>query len=137
LGTEGGGTGFWCEPKPPAKWNGKKVVSRNPDGSCVWGEDLPTQCFGLGPEKMNAAGVNLNTEECAAACCSSTKPNEVCEMYQEIPGRGCFYGHGPGLFCEEYRGGWEGGRKCIVGGCGGMEKEILEPYLARLNQTQL
>lgn len=39
------------------------------------------------------------------------------------------------MFCEEYKGGFEGGRKCIKGGCGGMEKEILEPYLAKHGNT--
>ena len=57
-------------------------------------------------------------------------------MYQEIPGRGCFYGHDEptqAIFCEkaDKMPSYEGGRKCVQGHCGGKEEEFLVPYLKK------
>jgi len=135
LGTEHANTHEWCEPLPPANWNGNRLISRDSDGKCTWGAQVPTQCFGLGPErKSTTTGENLSTSECAAACCAFTENGKPCTMWQEIPGRGCFFNSAQGIFCEEYKGGFEGGRKCIPGVCGGMESEILVPYLARMKK---
>ena len=72
LGTEGADNDNWCEPNPPKQWNGRVLISRHAnvdqivDGKtkkpykCQWGDALPTQCFGLGPEKTT-----LNPHEMA------------------------------------------------------------------------
>eukprot|EP01041_Mallomonas_annulata_P007244 gene7245-14780_t len=135
LGTEGADTHEWCEPLPPARWNGKRLSKRDSNDKCEWGEDLPNQCFGLGPERVSKNGSKLSTQECADACCSFIEDGKKCQIWQEIPGRGCFYSSADGIFCEEYKGGFEGGRKCIQGVCGGLEDTILKPFLARLNGT--
>ena len=119
--------GNWCEPHATAKWNGKRVKSRDPStGECTWGEELPSQCFGFGPEqfKDDKKKEKYSTDECAMACCK----DKSCNAWQEIPGRGCFYGQSDQCPQSDQ---FTGGRKCIKGHCGGMEKEILEPWLAR------
>mmetsp|Transcript_25222 Transcript_25222/g.25435 ORF Transcript_25222/g.25435 Transcript_25222/m.25435 type:complete len:239 (-) Transcript_25222:41-757(-) len=133
LGTEGADTVEWCEPLPPAKWNGYNIATRK-DGKCTWGTPLPTQCFGLGPERKSPSGEKYSTEECAEACCKWEENGLPCNMWQEIPGRGCFFNSVPGIFCEEYKGDYEGGRKCVQGTCGGMEEQILVPYMKKLKQ---
>lgn len=120
--------GNWCDDHSPSKWNGKKVVSRDKaTGECVWGESLPSQCFGYGPERYKNAETKErhDTDSCAVACCKDPE----CDSWQEVPGRGCFYGKGN--FCEKYLGTYDGGRKCIKGHCGGKESEILEPWLKK------
>ena len=119
--------GNWCEPNAPAKWNGKRVKSRDAaTGECTWGEELESQCFGFGPEKFKAGTKEkLNTDDCAAACCK----DKECSAWQEIPGRGCFYGESNQCPPKDE---YTGNRKCIRGHCGGMEKEILDPFLAKV-----
>jgi hypothetical protein len=63
FGTEGADNDNWCEPNIPRHWNGRVLVSRHENVEsaaedkpkklykCQWGDALPTQCFGLGPEK--------------------------------------------------------------------------------------
>ena len=65
FGSEGADNDNWCEPNAPRKWHGKSLNVRFPADKfdheygpkhkrafrCEWGEDLPTQCFGLGPER--------------------------------------------------------------------------------------
>lgn len=134
LGTEAANTHEWCEPLPPAKWNGKRLLSRDAEGKCTWGAEVPTQCFGLGPERKSNAGLSLSASECEAACCAFSENGKRCTMWQEIPGRGCYFNAADGIFCEEYKGTFDGGRKCVPGVCGGKESEILVPYLARMRK---
>jgi hypothetical protein len=120
LGLEATGTPDWCDPNPPAKWNGNRLKARGAD-QCEWGDELPTQCFGLGDERKSAEGGKLTTEQCAQACCKDPH----CEMWQEIPGRGCFYNSGRGIWCDKDPGLYAGGRKCVKGFCDGREDEVL------------
>jgi len=123
LGFEGANTVDWCEPHAPAKWNGRYLASRNVESDrkvCTWAEELPNQCFGLGPERLSAKKTSLNTEECAQACCDDSE----CGMWQEIPGRGCYFNKRGG-WCDVPRTAYDGGRKCIKNFCGGMEEQIL------------
>lgn len=127
LGDEITGTADWCEPHAPSKWNGMRIESRNADGTCTWGEQLPTQCFGLGPPRHKAGTtIHLNTEECAAACCE----DKECGMFQEIPGRGCFFASSNGVWCDKDGGQYDGARKCVPGFCDGQEQTILAAYNA-------
>ena len=120
LGLEVTGTPEWCDPHPPSKWNGKRLKTRI-GSTCDWGDDLPSQCFGLGPERMSAANTALNTEACAQACCNDPD----CEMWQEVPGRGCYFANSKGIFCDKDPGVYDGGRKCIKNFCDGREAEAL------------
>ena len=69
--------GNWCEPNEPIKWHGKKILSRDRDtGQCIWGDDLPSQCFGYGPEKFNTANgqkERMSTSECRESCCKDKR----------------------------------------------------------------
>ena len=121
LGFEKTGTPDWCDPYPPSKWNGKRLKSRNEDGTCEWGDDLPMQCFGLGDEKKSQNKQSLSAFECAQACCS----NKNCEMWQEAPGRGCFYAKNIGR-CAGKPGVYDGGRKCLPNFCDGRDNELLD-----------
>lgn len=121
LGLEGADTPNWCDPHPPGTWNGNRITQRKNDGSCVWGPDLPTQCFGLGPEKLKLNKQQYNTAECKKACCD----DPTCDVYQEMPGRGCYFNAGKSVWCSAPETEFVGGRKCIPGFCGGMESEIL------------
>lgn len=116
VGTEAGGTANWCEPSAPLSWSGHVLESRE-GSSCIWGQELPTQCFGLGPEKVkideNNEGVRRTEEECAAACCASP----TCQIWQYTPEKGCFFGSNRHAFCEPYKGTYTGGRKCVDGDC--------------------
>jgi hypothetical protein len=128
LGLEATGTSDWCDPSPPAQWNGNRLVSRV-GGQCIWGETIPTQCFGFGPERLKN-DKPLNTEQCAAACCE----DKDCGMWQEIPGRGCYFSRKEGIFCAaSIEEPYEGGRKCVPGYCGGLEEQILGAY----NKTKI
>ena len=103
LGKEGGSVGEWCEPLPPAQWNGRKRIltpqggagagagagaekdgttERKRDKKCEWGEQLPRQCWHLGPERMNATNGRLGPRGCAAGCCA----NKHCIAWQQLPG---------------------------------------------------
>ena len=64
---------------------GRKLIKRKSDGTCEWGEKLTKQCMGLGDEQKSPTGEKLNTESCKKSCCDS----KDCEIWQEIPGRGC------------------------------------------------
>ncbi len=123
LGNEAAGVPGWCEPFAPVKWNGRRIVNRNDDGTIRWSDvDLNTQCFGLGDERKASNGGHMSTEECKAACAA----DKECEIWQEFPGRGCFYNRNKGIFCDEKKiARYEGGRKCIPKYCGGMEEQIL------------
>lgn len=68
-----------CDPFPDADWNGRMLTSRKGD-TCVWGEELPKQCFNLGDERKSADNKPLSSEECAKACCS----DKECDMWQVI-----------------------------------------------------
>eukprot|EP01038_Epipyxis_sp_PR26KG_P006269 gene6269-8633_t len=126
LGFEHAPTGDWCEPFAPAKWNGKRLESRDPlSGVCTWGESIQTQCFGMGDERKNSSGGSYTTSECEAACCSDSN----CGMWQELPGRGCFYAQTNGGRCDKIvREKYFGGRKCVPRFCGGLEDQILPYY---------
>eukprot|EP01035_Chromulina_nebulosa_P021053 gene21053-27280_t len=108
LGSEGADTGDWCEPNPPGKWNGYRLISKS-NNQCEWGEQLPNQCFGFGPEVMTNDNKRHTTNSCADACCQSDK----CDMWQEMEGRGCYIGSKSSVWCDKEQGAFEGGRKCI------------------------
>jgi hypothetical protein len=97
------------------------LTERKPDGTCSWGPTLTTQCFGLGPEHLSPTKEKLNTEQCREACCN----DKTCEVFQEMPGRGCYYNAGASVWCSKAETEFIGGRKCIPGFCGGKEKEFL------------
>ena len=90
LGLEAADTGNWCEPTPPKDWQGKRLVGRSATGMCAWGEDLPYQCFGLGPEKTKGADADehLSQAECQKQCCEAEK----CDVWQWREDKGCFWG---------------------------------------------
>jgi hypothetical protein len=120
LGFEKTGTPDWCDPHPPARWNGHRIVSRKADGTCEAGDILPYQCFGLGDERKDGAGNALDENGCAEACCKDPK----CDMWQQFPGRGCYYSKNVGR-CNKNTGVFEGGRKCVKGHCDGKEASKL------------
>ena len=64
---------------------GRKLIKRNSDGTCEWGEKLTKQCFGLGPERKSVQGNALDANGCEQACCG----NKRCTHWQETTGRGC------------------------------------------------
>lgn len=76
-------------------WNGNRLASRK-NGVCEWGEPLPNQCFAFGPERVGVEAMRvgggdegrLNTDQCREACCA----NKECDSWQEMPGRGCYFG---------------------------------------------
>lgn len=88
LGMEGSDTILWCDPFPPHAWHGYRLQSRI-NGICTWGEDLPNQCFGFGAERMHPMDKSrMNETQCAEMCCK----DPTCDSWQEMPGRGCYYG---------------------------------------------
>ena len=123
LGLESADTHDWCEPKAPEIWKGKKIKSKG-EGTCTWSENLPHQCFGLGPERMGKDGQSIkDASECEMECCKDAE----CEMYQYMKGRGCFYASSNGIWCEEKQlNAYEGSRKCIKGFCGDLESQMLK-----------
>lgn len=146
LGLEATGTPDWCDPSPPAIWSGNRVKSRE-GNTVIWGESLPHQCFGLGPERerqsidkndkndkdKDAVADNNNNKdkdskrltlkECRKGCANDPE----CGMFQWMEGRGCFYASSKGVWCEEPpKGSLTGGRKCIPNYCGGLESQILK-----------
>lgn len=118
LGLEGAPTADWCDPFPPAVWNGKRKSSKSLPGKCVWEEDVPNQCFGQGPEIKGPNDERLNTEQCAEKCCNNSK----CVLWQELPDRGCYNGDNEKVWCDKKQGAFEGGRKCVPKFCGGKLK---------------
>lgn len=122
LGNEAAGVPGWCEPFAPVKWNGRRVSSRNADGTVTFSDvELNTQCFGLGDERKAPGGGHMTTEQCKDACAA----DKECGIWQEFPGRGCFY-HIQSNHCDRKKiSKYEGGRKCIPNYCGGMEADIL------------
>ena len=102
-------------------WNGYRLKERDAEGHCDWSEQLPNQCFGFGPEKKDQNNQPLSTDQCARACCEDPK----CNMWQEIPGRGCYFGNSDRVWCSKKETPFEGGRKCIPNFCGGLESVIL------------
>lgn len=124
LGLEATGTPDWCDPNPPGKWNGNKLISRTitSDGKkeCTWGEELPAQCFGLGNEKKHNTE-QLNTLDCAEQCCN----DDNCKIWQEMPNRGCYYNNDKEVWCDKDTATYMGGRKCVKGFCDGRENELL------------
>lgn len=131
LGFEGADTPLYCDPFPPNAWNGNRLKERK-DGKCEWGDALPNQCFAFGPERITGGKYKLdqsstegrlNAEQCRDACCADNE----CDSWQEMPGRGCYFGKSD---CKKGNvdGGYEGGRKCIPKFCGGMEDTILKKY---------
>lgn len=119
-GPEGADTPMYCDPFPPARWNGMRLKERK-EGKCEWGEEIPSQCFAFGMEKLNSTGGSLNTQQCAEGCCND--PN--CDSWQEMPGRGCYWGVSDCKY-SEVEGAYDGGRKCIPGFCNGMEHIVLK-----------
>ena len=107
LGLEQAPTAHWCEPQPPARWAGRRLVPRGRtvgDGAtCTWEEaDLAGQCFGLGPVKPPTT-----PEACERACCD----DPGCTVWQFEQSKGCFYGR--------------------TNQCTGFSELDLEPYAGR------
>lgn len=123
LGLEGANTPHWCEPFAPTTWNGHRLKSKI-NGKCEWGERIPNQCFGLGPERLDTKNQRLDINKCAEACCQSNE----CNMWQELPNRGCYFGSSNQAWCDKPRTAFDGGRKCIPGFCGGLEDQILNHH---------
>ena len=99
VGMEKDGPGAWCEPEAPAPWLGQRIDAERT--ACARGrynpEELPGQCFGLGPERKSGSA---SAESCRDACCASA----TCKMWQFREDKGCFFGprgHG----CDD--GTWE------------------------------
>lgn len=122
VGGEGGNTPRWCEPDVPQKWNGgKRNVTSNPlqndanpnwkaPSTCEWAGQQAGQCFGLGPERLNAEGGRMSASECAAGCCA----NPHCRLWQHVPLKGCFFNKDAlkeDPHCDQYSGAYIGGRK--------------------------
>lgn len=85
---EGSDTVLWCDQFPPHAWHGYRLQSRL-NGACKWGEALPNQCFAFGAERMNPVDKSrVNETLCAEMCCK----DPTCDSWQEMPGRGCYYG---------------------------------------------
>lgn len=109
LGLEAAKTPLWCDPAKPVVWNGKRISSRFPDNeTCSWGSDVPTQCFGLGPERKNK-DVALSADQCEKECCE----DKNCKVWQHSTERGCYFNKEVvnDIFCEPYTGSYTGGRK--------------------------
>lgn len=104
YGLESTGTPGWCDPNPTSnQWNGKRLISRDEStGKCIWGKDnLNTQCFGLGAEKLNSTNGRITDPlECAASCCEAASAGN-CKLYQELPGIGCFYSADSDIYCDD------------------------------------
>lgn len=113
LGNEGGESANWCEPKPPVQWTGRlknrtaSYVGNNE--KCEWAKSLPSQCFGLGPERM-INGERMTALQCEQSCCA----DHNCWIFQHHPSKGCFHDSGGDgkNFCETYIGSFFGSRKC-------------------------
>jgi hypothetical protein len=131
LGFEGSDTANWCDPLPPSPWNGRKLVKRQ-DGICEWGDFLPNQCFGLGPEKMHpTTKQQLTSAECEAECCRSP----TCEMWQHGEGRGCYFAPSAGVGCDAIKEpSYIGGRKCVPQFCGSPEEQ--HQIMSAFNSTR-
>ena len=92
LGMEKDGPSSWCEPRPPASWQGQWIKVKKEgtavDGACDkngWKpNELSGQCFGLGSKKTIP---NHSPESCRDACCAS----EDCFVWQWRQDAGCFF----------------------------------------------
>lgn len=139
LGLEKTGTPDWCDPLPPSKWNGNRLISKQSDGTCTWGDSLANQCFGLGDEKKSPSGSRYDTDSCRTACCSAASVGQVgvtagCTMWQESEGRGCFFSETESRQCPASIGErYVGGRKCVPKFCGGMEELLLGKFNTSLS----
>lgn len=79
-------------------------------------KNLPTQCFGLGSERMKkrassgsstVATVRMSVEECKKEC----RDSRDCNIWQAHNDRGCYYAAVKDVFCEPYKGKYTGGRR--------------------------
>ena len=79
-------------------------------------KELPTQCFGLGNERMKkrtppgasaAVTVRMNVDECKKEC----RDSKECNIWQAHSDRGCYYSAVKDVFCEPYKGRYTGGRR--------------------------
>ena len=93
LGAEKDGVSAWCEPRPPAMWNGQWVWKKNGKGggaadACTdegWNpKELQGQCFGLGSRKNID---EATSKGCRDACCKT----KGCAIWQFRPDAGCFF----------------------------------------------
>jgi len=129
VGLEDAATDNWCDPFSPSEWNGRRVMKRE-NGVCDWGDLLPNQCFGLGPERTGINNQRLDTRQCAEACCATA----TCDMWQQQNGRGCYFGPSQDVACDTTRDmPYEGGRKCVPGFCGSLAEQ--NQILSRYNRT--
>ena len=109
IGGETAATPNWCEPDPPITWTGRRVSVINGTRVEV-GNELTTQCFGLGPQKYTSHGdirVPLTVQDCPVACLADSK----CTTWQGHSNRGCFFSSSTNIYCEPYSGTYDGGRK--------------------------
>ncbi|CAB9528282.1 expressed unknown protein [Seminavis robusta] len=102
VGNEKDGVTAWCEPRPPAVWQGQWIKTKQEgveiDGGCSddgWNpQELSGQCFGLGG-KQDTGGANT-ARACRDACCN----NPTCKLWQFRRDAGCFYNN-HGFNCRE------------------------------------
>lgn len=108
----------WCDPNPPAKWIGRRIELRNGD-KCIWQSDnIDTQCFGMGRERLSSKRGRMDAEQCEQACCNDPK----CLIWQ-ANSNGCFYSTDRDTY---YRNCFDpviysGQRKCLPDYCDGKE----------------
>jgi len=120
IGYEHAPTPYWCDINPPIKWTGRRIERAKPETpggkaaiTKVSPEELTTQCFGLGAERMKPStddggkGSRMSESDCKTACETSAS----CFIWQYHPERGCFYGSNGDAYCESYTGAYTGGRK--------------------------
>lgn len=125
LGLERADTPHWCEESAQAPWTGRRLLSRTagegeggkgegtaPTCSFSTTEELIYQCFGLGPERVDAQGERLTS---AAACQQYCCGDNDCKTWQFRQDKGCFAGSEG--HCEEDNEPYIGGRKCVEGFC--------------------
>jgi hypothetical protein len=139
IGSEGANTPLWCDSELPTRWSGRRVsrVSSGGDGASgasgasgaggvgrqhgvTVGEELTTQCFGLGAERMKPADKDdkvkqqkLTVAECKAECMA--QPD--CTIWQAHAKRGCYYSNVKDAYCEPYTGAYTGGRRICNDKC--------------------
>eukprot|EP00624_Nannochloropsis_granulata_P006997 evm.model.NODE_5774_length_13239_cov_27.488331.1 len=140
LGLELAAPSAWCEETSPRQlWQGRHLTTRSaalPPGdeadsasaiitakaaaaaTCSWSaEELPLQCFGLGPERVDEAKKDSPTKGrltlagCQQWCCD----HEACQTWQWREDKGCFGGKEG--HCEKDNEPYLGGRKCVEGSC--------------------
>jgi hypothetical protein len=139
LGLELAAPSAWCEETSPQQvWQGRRLTTRTAASApgdeadkaaaavaavaaaatCAWSaEELPFQCFGLGPERVDETKKDsptkgrLSLADCQQWCCD----HDACQTWQWREDKGCFGGKEG--HCEKDNEPYVGGRKCVEGSC--------------------